>query len=124
MPKHTLFVCQSCHHSSEKPSEEQPADGTQLLERLNALRGEKAQLNEVEIQPVGCLWTCDLPCAVAFSAPHKPTYLFTTLPTDKTATALLEFGELYCSSHTGDLPWKKFPEALQSVSIAKIPTTG
>ncbi len=123
MSKSTLFVCQSCHHSSERPKD-QPADGTRLLEQLNTLDTEHIQSNEFEIQPVGCLWTCDRPCAAALSAPHKPTYLFTHLPADDVALALLEFGKLYLSSNTGDIPWKQFPEVLQSVSIAKIPAVG
>jgi predicted metal-binding protein len=123
MLKHALFVCQSCHHSEERP-DDQPADGTRLLEQLNALCTEQRQSEEFEIQPVGCLWTCDKPCAAAFSAPHKPTYLFTTLPTDETAPALLEFGKRYLESKTGDIPWKHFPEALQSASIARIPSVG
>jgi predicted metal-binding protein len=38
--------------------------------------------------------------------------------------ALLQFGDLYLSSSTGDIPWKQFPEKLQTVSIAKIPAVG
>jgi predicted metal-binding protein len=41
-----------------------------------------------------------------------------------TAPALLEFGKRYLNSNTGDIPWKEFPEALQSASIAKIPAVG
>jgi predicted metal-binding protein len=48
--------------------------------------------------------------------------LFTKLPTDETAPALLQFGDRYLGSTIGDMPWKQFPEALQSASIAKIPT--
>ncbi|WP_416671395.1 DUF1636 family protein [Egbenema bharatensis] len=121
MSKHTLFVCQSCHRSSEERPKDQPADSTRLLEQLNSLCMEELQSNNLEIQPVGCLWTCDKPCAVAFSAPYKPTYLFTNLPTDEVAPVLLQFGKLYLDSNTGNVPWKQFPEALQSVSIAKIP---
>ncbi|NJK53792.1 MAG: DUF1636 domain-containing protein [Leptolyngbyaceae cyanobacterium SU_3_3] len=120
-PKPTFFVCQSCDRSSEERPKGQPADGARLLQQLNTLNTENTQSNEFEIQPVGCLWTCDRPCAVAFSAHHKPTYLFTNLLTHETAPALLQFGKLYFDSTTGDIPWKQFPEALQSVSIAKIP---
>jgi predicted metal-binding protein len=123
MPQHTLFVCQSCHRSEERP-DDQPADGTRLLAQLNALCTEQRQSEEFEIQPVGCLWICDKPCAAAFSASHKPTYLFTNLPTEQAAPALLQFGNLYLSSSTGDIPWKQFPATLQSVSIAKIPAVG
>jgi len=122
MLKHTLFVCQSCHRSSEERSKDQPADGTRLLKHLSTL--STGQPNEFEIQPVGCLWICDKPCAVAFSTPHKPTYLFTNLPADDAAPALLEFGKRYLGSNTGDIPWKQIPEVLQAVSIAKIPAVG
>jgi predicted metal-binding protein len=124
MSKHILFVCQSCHRSSEERPKHQPADGTRLLEQLQPLCTDQLQSNDLEIQPVGCLWTCDKPCAVAFSAPHKPIYLFTNLPIDETASALLQFGKRYLDSNTGDIPWKQFPEMLQSASIAKIPATG
>ncbi|NCJ05937.1 DUF1636 domain-containing protein [Synechococcales cyanobacterium C] len=75
MSKHTLFVCKSCHHSSEKRSNDQPADGAQLLARLHTLCAEQSQSDRFKVQPVSCLWTCDKPCAVAFSALHKPTYI-------------------------------------------------
>jgi predicted metal-binding protein len=39
MPKHILFVCQSCHHSSGERPKDQPADGDRLLEQLNTLSG-------------------------------------------------------------------------------------
>jgi len=124
MPEHILFVCQSCHRSLEKRLKDRLADGDRLLEQLNTLHPEQLQPEDVEIQPVSCLWTCDKPCAAAFSAPHKPTYLFTNLPTEQAASALLQFGDLYLSSSTEDIPWKQFPEALQTASIAKIPAVG
>jgi hypothetical protein len=40
MSKHILFVCQSCHHSSEERPKDQPADGDRLLEQLNRLGAE------------------------------------------------------------------------------------
>lgn len=117
-----LLVCKSCNRSSEELPENQVADGTRLIEQLNALSAEQPQCKDLRIQPVGCLWTCSSPCAVAFSAPGKPTYLFTNVPTDETAAALLQFGELYLNSKTGNIPWQQFPQVLQEVSIAKIPT--
>lgn len=124
MPKHILFVCQSCHHSSKERPEHQPADGARLLEQLNTLASEQFQSDKFVTQPVACLWTCGQPCAVAFSASHKPTYLFTNLPTDETPSALLQFGKLYRDRKTGNVPWEQFPEALNSVSVAKIPAVG
>jgi predicted metal-binding protein len=121
MSKHTLFICKSCRCSSEERSNDQPADGTRLLEQLNTLASEQFQSEDFVIQPVACLWTCGQPCAVAFSAPHKPTYLFTNLSTNEATFALLQFARLYLSRKTGNVPWKQFPEALRSVGVAKIP---
>lgn len=121
MSKHILFVCKSCHCSSEERSENQPADGTRLLEQLHAVCIQQLQPDDFEIQSVACLWACGQPCAVAFSAPQKPTYLFTNLSADETAPALLQFGRVYLSRKTGNVPWQQFPEVLQSVNIAKIP---
>jgi predicted metal-binding protein len=120
MSKHTLFICKSCHCSSEEQPEDQSTDGTRLLEQLNTASTE--QLRELEIQLVECLWACSKPhvaCVAAFSAPHKPTYLFTNLPGSSSAEALLQFGNLYMNSKTGNVPWKRFPKLL--VSVAKIP---
>ncbi|MDZ8262371.1 DUF1636 family protein [Nostoc sp. ChiQUE01b] len=121
MPKHVLFVCQSCHCSFKERPENQPADGTLLLDQLNTLYTEQFQADELEIQPVGCLGICDRPCAVAFSALHKPTFLFTHLPCAESAVALLQFSEVYLSSKTGNISGKHFPDVLRSASIAKIP---
>ncbi|MDM9382061.1 DUF1636 family protein [Chlorogloeopsis sp. ULAP01] len=121
MSKHVLFVCQSCHHSSQERAENQLADGTLLLNQLNTLYAEQFPANELEIQPVGCLGTCDRPCAVAFSALHKPTFLFTNLPLTESTVALLQFGEVYLANKTGDISGKYFPQMLRSASIAKIP---
>jgi predicted metal-binding protein len=120
MPKSTLFVCQSCHSNPDRPKD-QPTDGTLLLNQLKTSASNPLQSEHLNIQAVGCLWTCGQPCSAAFSAPDKPTYLFTNLLPDTAATALLQFSQLYCDSNTGDIPWKQFPEALQSASIAKIP---
>jgi predicted metal-binding protein len=55
MPKPTLFVCQSCHHSSEERPEHQTADGDRLLEQLNTLGAERSlflpSFNSHSIEP-------------------------------------------------------------------------
>jgi len=121
MPKHTLFVCKSCHRSSEERPENQLLDGSRLLDQLNTLFPEQLKSDELEIKPVECLWACDRGCVVAVKSPDKPTYLFVDLPLDKSATALLEFVNLYIESAKGAIPWKKFPELLQSAVFAQIP---
>ncbi|NJM74022.1 MAG: DUF1636 family protein, partial [Scytonema sp. RU_4_4] len=78
--KTTLFVCKSCHCSSQERPKNQPADGTILLDKLNSLCSEKLTSDEFEIKPVECLWACSQGCVVSVSSQDKPTYLFVNLP--------------------------------------------
>ncbi|NJK51656.1 MAG: DUF1636 domain-containing protein [Leptolyngbyaceae cyanobacterium SU_3_3] len=122
MPKPTLFICQSCCCCEDHP-DDQPADGKVLLEQVKA----QLQSDALKVQPVECLWDCGRACVVAFSAPNKPTYLFSAIAAN-CADALLEFGDRYfgdryVQSKTGNIPHPRFPELLQEVAIAKIPST-
>jgi predicted metal-binding protein len=121
IPKPTLFVCKSCHRSSEERPKNQPADGSILLDKLNSLCGEKFISDELEIKPVKCLWACSQGCVVAVSSHDKPTYLFVNLPPEESPTALLEFMQLYIKSRKGSVAWKRLPELLQSAIFAQIP---
>lgn len=120
MSKHILFICKSCNSTHSEAIDYEKSAGASLLNQVTTLQQTQACSNDLEIQAVGCLWTCDHPCAVAFSASDKATYLFTKVPASA-ASALLEFGKLYQHSKAGDIPWKQFPQVLQSTSVAKIP---
>jgi predicted metal-binding protein len=122
MSKHTLFICQSCHCSSKEIPEKQYRDGYRLIEQLNTLAREKFSSAQIEIQPVGCLWTCHRACAAAISSPEKPTYLLIDLPPDEGAAALLEIIQLYINNDKGLFFWEKLPKLLQSVIFAQIPS--
>ncbi|MFQ4141259.1 DUF1636 family protein [Chlorogloeopsis sp. ULAP02] len=121
MPKHTLFVCKSCHRSSEERPENPPFDGTLLLDQLNTLCSEKFPADEVEVQAIGCLWACSQGCVVAVSNPDKPTYLFVNLLPEESTVALLEFMQLYIKSRKGSVAWNQLPGLLQSAVFAQIP---
>ncbi|MEH1968911.1 DUF1636 family protein [Nostoc sp.] len=121
MPKHTLFVCKSCHRSSEEAAKNPPFDGTLFIDKLNALHIENFLHDELEIQPVGCLWACSHACVVSVCYPDKPTYLFTNLNPESSAVALLEFMKLYINSSKGTIPWKQVSEILHSAIFAQIP---
>jgi len=121
MPKHTIFVCKSCHRSTEERPENPPFDGEFLLDEVNNLSSAKFTSDEIEVQSVGCLWACSQGCVVAVSSDEKPSYLFVNLPVEKSAQALVEFMQLYIKSRKGAIPWEKFPELLQSAIFAQIP---
>ncbi|MEX0270787.1 DUF1636 family protein [Leptolyngbyaceae cyanobacterium UHCC 1019] len=58
MTQHTLFICQSCHSSEDRP-EHQPTDGAALLEQVKTHQANSS--SDIRVQPVGCLWACDRP---------------------------------------------------------------
>ncbi|PMB50542.1 hypothetical protein CEN40_01685 [Fischerella thermalis CCMEE 5205] len=121
MPKHILFVCKSCHRSSEERPENQPTDGTILLDQLYSLCSDKLTSDEVEIKPVGCLWACSQGCVVSVSSQDKPTYLFVNLSPEESPAALVEFMQLYIKSRKGAVAWERLPELLQPAILAQIP---
>lgn len=121
MVKHILFVCKSCQRSSEELPENQPADGTILLDQLNTLCKEQLPSEELEIQPVECLWACSQGCVVSVSSQDKPTYLFVNLSPEESPAALVEFMQLYIKSRKGAVAWERLPELLQPKVLAQIP---
>ncbi|MCA1992667.1 MAG: DUF1636 domain-containing protein [Coleofasciculus sp. S288] len=120
MPNHVLFVCKSCNSVHSDDVDYKQSAGAFMLRKLATLHQVWSRKNELEIRPVGCLWTCSRPCAVAFSGVNKATYLFTNA-SDKSAEALLQFGELYLDSDDGNIPWSKLSEPLKSGELARIP---
>ncbi|NCJ06835.1 DUF1636 domain-containing protein [Synechococcales cyanobacterium C] len=121
MPKDVLFVCKSCNSVHSDDVDYDKAEGAVLLNQLLELHQHCSEQDTLDIREVGCLWTCSRPCSAAFSAPDKATYLFTNVPATA-AEALLQFGQLYQASKDGNIPWKQFPEVLQSAEVAKIPS--
>jgi predicted metal-binding protein len=125
MPSSILFICRSCHRAQQR-SPEQPADGAALCDRLQALHRSWQRQRELEIRGVDCLWTCDHACCIALSAKDKPTYVLANVPIeegsiDAVARAVLTLSERYLDSPSGAVPWKHFPDILQTKIVARIP---
>ncbi len=125
MSKSTLVVCRSCHRSEQRPPE-QPADGTALCDRIQALHQNWSRQSELEVRGVDCLWTCDHPCSIALMGDDKPTYVLAKILVEdgnrgEIAEAVLQLSERYLDSRNGNLPWKQFSESLKTEFIARIP---
>ena len=116
-----LFVCRSCSLTEQDIEAGNLSDGALLLNQLLTLHQHWARQSELNIQSVGCLWTCRQACAVALQCANKCTYLFTHLPSLESADALMQFSKLYLDSEYGNIPWKKIPEVLKTKTIARIP---
>lgn len=123
MKRCTLFVCKSCHRSSEELAENQPRDGKILLDILNTLSLQQFAAGDLEIKPVGCLWACSRGCVVSLANPEQRTYLLVDLLPDKEyASALLQLTQMYMNHPKGAFMWDKMPTQLESTMFACIPS--
>jgi predicted metal-binding protein len=125
MSKASLFICQSCRAAHDH-EDDRPSEGALLFESIQALQREWVDHSDITIQAVRCLWTCDHPCAIALSSPHKSTYLLANIVTTQVtipaiAAAILHLTQCYLDSEDGNLVWKQFPEVLQTNIVAQIP---
>jgi predicted metal-binding protein len=60
-------------------------------------------VEELEIQPVGCLWVCARGCVVTVSTPDKPTYLLVDLPPDEENASALQLILFHFNNDTNTL---------------------
>lgn len=118
MLKHTLFVCEACNCSKNNNLPDPALRCQYLLDQVLELSPIKP--DELNIQPAGCLWTCDRPCSVAFVAPQKFTYHFADLPLES-APALIEFSNLYIESGDGYVLPANIPKPIRSKLLIRIP---
>ncbi|MEA5505969.1 DUF1636 domain-containing protein [Halotia wernerae UHCC 0503] len=124
MTVHTLFVCKSCSAVLDHEQADDRAEGNQLLLKLLETQKNNSAYSTLNIEPVGCLWSCvkKYSCAVSFVCPQKYTYYFVDL-TQESITDLLQFSQLYQESQDGYVLLPKLPGKLRSHLLVRIPST-
>ncbi|MBD2342625.1 DUF1636 family protein [Anabaena subtropica] len=124
MTLHTLFVCKSCSAVLDHEEADDRAEGNQLLLKLLEIQKNDSTYSTLNIEPVGCLWSCvkKYSCAVSFVCPQKYTYHFVDLP-QESINDLLEFSLLYQESQDGYVLPPKLPGTLRSHLLVRIPPT-
>ena len=121
MKLHTLFVCKSCSAIIDHEEADERAEGNQLLLQLLETQKNDSTDCNLNIEAVGCLWTCDTPCCVTFICQDKYTYHFVNLPVQNIVLELLQFSKLYRESKNGYVLPAKMPEQLKSNLLVRIP---
>lgn len=123
MTKHTLFVCKTCSASiaHDDVTDDTITEGVLLLKHLQELHQNGSVGNELNVEPVGCLWTCDRPCSVTFACPGKYTYHFVDLHHAECVSELQQFSELYLNSADGYVKPPKMPGELRSRLLVRVP---
>ena len=124
--KHTIFVCQSCAGNWQNGREVGNSGGYLLHRELIAQQPQYPLADEFEIRSVKCLGACSRPCAIAFAAVGKSTYLFGDLShSDALADvsqSILACASLYHSQPDGVMKWAERPERLRKGVIGIVPS--
>lgn len=123
MTKHTLLVCKSCSAtiSHDDVTDDTITEGGLLFNQLQESNQNRSENNKLDIQAVGCLWTCSRPCSVTFVCPEKYTYHFVDLQHNDCVSELQQFSELYMGSPDGYVKPPKMPGELRSRLLVRIP---
>jgi predicted metal-binding protein len=122
MTLHTLFVCTSCSAVLSHEEADERAEGNQLLLKLLEVQKNNPIDSNINIQSVGCLWTCNRSCVATFVCLQKYTYQFVDL-TEESIADLLQFSQMYQESKDGYVVPPKLPGKLRSHLLVRIPPT-
>jgi predicted metal-binding protein len=128
--KHTIFVCESCAGVWKDSRQVGNSGGYLLLSELADKAADWPLAAEFEIEGVKCMGACNRPCAIAFAAPNKSTYLFGDLShsgslSDSLAdlsSDVLTCAAMYHQNPDGAMPWSARPERLKKGLIGRVPS--
>jgi predicted metal-binding protein len=124
--KHTIFVCETCAGVWKDSRQVGNSGGYLLLSELAEKATDWPLAEEFEIEGVKCMGACNRPCAIAFAAPHKSTYLFGDLNHSDSLSDLsadvLTCAAMYHQDPHGAMPWSARPERLKKGLIGRVPS--
>ena len=114
-----FFICAACRlPASDNVKSAVASPGEALVARL---RNKLSSGELVQIEPVDCLAVCDRPCAIAFSARDKWTYLIGDINPEVDAEDILLAPIRIATSGQPVLALAERPPFFRSGIIGKIP---
>lgn len=117
-----LDVCVLCRPPDWSQSDG-PRPGAVLALEIDGVLAARA-LPQAVRRNVRCMSQCKRPCAVAFSAPGRFTYLFGDLVALRDADAVADAFALYLERPDGFMERFERPPALRAGILARIPPSG
>jgi predicted metal-binding protein len=124
--KHTIFVCQSCAGNWRDGRQVGNSGGYILHQELMAQLPKHPASEQFQVRTVKCMGACNRPCAVAFAAAGKSTYLFGDISHTQSlaemSESILECASLYHSKPDGVMKWSDRPERLKKGVVGIIPS--
>lgn len=117
---HRITVCTSCRPKgrAEKP-------GLALIDKLRGRlsAGEQSGAAGFRVAGLACMAGCEHPCAVAFHASDKATYLFGDIADEADLDSLVDFARLYAALHDGWCSSVDRPAGLRKKTLARVPAS-
>lgn len=116
---HRITVCTSCKHEVDGRIH-QPGVG--LIEDLTAAlcAADQSLAVRFEVAGVACMAGCKRPCALAYHAAGKATYLFGDIAPDDMPD-LVDFARQYASLPDGWCSSVERPGKLRTSTLARVP---
>jgi predicted metal-binding protein len=111
-----ILVCTLC-----QPQAAPVPPGPALIARLRAALDSALTGHSHEVTGVECLAACDHPCAIAWQAPGKATWLFGGIDPERDLADLTAFAALYQRLDDGWCRAAERPGRLAQAALARIP---
>ncbi len=121
MTQETLFVCTLCRFSQPEQAQEELSSGQLLFNQLQAQLEILEDVDPIHLQPVRCMGACDRACVVAFTAPHKLTFILSQLSPTDAVPDLLAFSQQYTACLDGKVSYKERPTTIKQKIHAVLP---
>lgn len=109
---HTITVCTSCKDENNPRAK----PGEALIDQL-----QTDLPDGFAVRGVNCMAGCKRPCAVAYQAPNKASYLFGDLAPGEDVADLVAFAQQYAELEDGWCSSKTRPGKLKTSTLARVP---
>lgn len=113
---HRVVICTRC-----RKAEQPEAPGTALIGAVRAALDTAELGHAFDVSGTDCLAGCDAPCAVAWAADGKATWLFGDIDPEADLADLIAFSKLYHDLDDGWCRAAERPGKLARTARARIP---
>ena len=117
----TLDICISCRPKDMPRGPITTRPGFILFQQVRDAIGDSPLKDHVVVRQAECLSVCPRPCGIAFSSPHRWTYLFGDQDQSVAATDIVKCVSLYLDSPDGYLPRSSRPRSMQGGILGRVP---
>ena len=111
-----ITICDTCKREDWCESTNTRTHGEEMAELVE----KHALARPVATRRVSCLMGCTHGCNVSIQAPGKTAYTLGRFEVvDEVAAAIVDYAEMHAESETGQVPFRKWPQAIKGHFIAR-----